>query len=125
MTGRGGFIGSHLVEDFQGSAEFIVLDNFRSEFPLNLGGCANTLMNRRESDRAPVDFVMKGVDLIAIILVPESMNAPHKCVETNILGILNVMSSKKTQHRLGVQGRCQSHHHMWQCAGVLGIQISS
>jgi dTDP-4-dehydrorhamnose reductase len=47
VTGRGGVVGSHLVAHFDDSAQFIVLGNFRSEFPLNIGECASTYINRR------------------------------------------------------------------------------
>ncbi|HTL73972.1 MAG TPA: NAD-dependent epimerase/dehydratase family protein, partial [bacterium] len=38
ITGGAGFIGSHLVEYFQGLAEVRVLDNLRSGFKHNLAG---------------------------------------------------------------------------------------
>ncbi|HEY5233123.1 MAG TPA: NAD-dependent epimerase/dehydratase family protein [Verrucomicrobiae bacterium] len=36
VTGGAGFIGSHIVESFQGSADVRVLDNLRSGFLRNL-----------------------------------------------------------------------------------------
>ena len=39
VTGGAGFIGSHIVEYFQGKAEVRVLDNLRSGFMHNLAGC--------------------------------------------------------------------------------------
>ena len=38
VTGGAGFIGSHIVEHFQGQAEVVVLDNFRSGHRRNLAG---------------------------------------------------------------------------------------
>ena len=38
VTGGAGFIGSHIVETFQGKAEIRVLDNLRSGFLKNLDG---------------------------------------------------------------------------------------
>ena len=38
VTGGAGFIGSHVVEHFQGKAEVRVLDNLRSGFKKNLDG---------------------------------------------------------------------------------------
>jgi UDP-glucose 4-epimerase len=38
VTGGAGFIGSHIVEHFQGKAEVRVLDNLRSGFEHNLAG---------------------------------------------------------------------------------------
>ena len=96
-TGGAGFIGSHLVEHFQGSAEIVVLDNLRSGYLRNLEGLAHTFIQGSVTDRAAVDLAMKGVDLVfhlaAMISVPESMSAPLECVETNVLGLLNVLES--------------------------------
>jgi UDP-glucose 4-epimerase len=38
VTGGAGFIGSHVVEHFQGMADVRVLDNLRSGFQHNLAG---------------------------------------------------------------------------------------
>ncbi|MBR7156019.1 MAG: NAD-dependent epimerase/dehydratase family protein, partial [Lentisphaeria bacterium] len=38
ITGGSGFIGSHLVEHFQGKADVRVLDNLRSGYRKNLDG---------------------------------------------------------------------------------------
>ena len=97
VTGGAGFIGSHLVEHFQGSAEIVVLDNLRSGYLQNLDGFSHTFVEGRVTDRDAVDRAMKGVDLVfhlaAMISVPESMIAPQECVTTNVLGLLNVLES--------------------------------
>ncbi|MDA7646706.1 NAD-dependent epimerase/dehydratase family protein [Akkermansiaceae bacterium] len=97
ITGGAGFIGSHLVEHFQSSAEVVVLDNLRSGYLANLEGLSHTFIQGSVTDRASVDVAMKGVDLVyhlaAMISVPESMNAPRECVETNVLGLINVLES--------------------------------
>ena len=97
VTGGAGFIGSHLVEHFQGSAEIVVLDNLQSGYLHNLEGLEHEFLKGSITDRAAVDQAMKGVDLVfhlaAMISVPESMNAPLECVETNVLGLLNVLES--------------------------------
>jgi UDP-glucose 4-epimerase len=97
VTGGAGFIGSHLVEHFQGSAEIVILDNLRSGYLRNLEGLAHTFVNGSVTDRAAVDQAMEGVDLVfhlaAMISVPESMRSPMECVETNVLGLLNVLES--------------------------------
>ena len=36
VTGGAGFIGSHIVEELQGKAEIVVLDNLRSGYRHNL-----------------------------------------------------------------------------------------
>ena len=97
VTGGAGFIGSHLVEHFQGSAEIVILDNLRSGYLHNLDGFSHTFIQGSVTDRAAVDVAMKGVDFVyhlaAMISVPESMNKPQECVETNVLGLLNVLES--------------------------------
>jgi UDP-glucose 4-epimerase len=97
ITGGAGFIGSHLVTHFQGSAEIVVLDNLRSGYLHNLDRLAHTFVKGSVNDRAAVDRAMKGVDLVfhlaAMTSVPESMNAPQECVSTNVLGLLNVLES--------------------------------
>lgn len=97
ITGGAGFIGSHLVEHFQSSAEIVVLDNLRSGYLANLEGLSHTFIQGSVTDRTSVDVAMKGVDLVyhlaAMISVPESMNSPQECVSTNVLGLLNVLES--------------------------------
>ena len=64
VTGGSGFIGSHLVEHHQGSAEIVVLDNLRSGYRHNLDGLAHTFIQGSVTDRATVDAAMAGVDLV-------------------------------------------------------------
>jgi UDP-glucose 4-epimerase len=97
ITGGSGFIGSHLVELFQGSAEVVVLDNLRSGHLSNLEGLAHTFIHGSVTDRSAVDQAMQGVDFVfhlaAMISVPESMARPRECAEINVLGLLNVLES--------------------------------
>lgn len=97
ITGGSGFIGSHLVEHYQGSAEVVVLDNLRSGYRHNLDGLTHTFIEGSVTDRATVDAAMTGVDLVfhlaAMISVPESMSAPRDCAEINVGGLLNVLES--------------------------------
>jgi UDP-glucose 4-epimerase len=97
VTGGAGFIGSHLVQHFQGSAEIVVLDNLRSGYLHNLERYSHTFLEGSVIDREVVDLAMKGVDLVfhlaAMVSVPESMIAPQDCVSTNVLGLLNVLES--------------------------------
>lgn len=97
ITGGAGFIGSHLVEYFQGSAEILVFDNLRSGHRKNLEGFDHTFIEADIVDRAALDDAMRGVDLVfhlaAMISVPESMERPGECVKINTFGLLNVLEA--------------------------------
>ncbi|RYD25038.1 MAG: NAD-dependent epimerase/dehydratase family protein, partial [Verrucomicrobiaceae bacterium] len=97
VTGGSGFIGSHLVEHFQGSAEVIVLDDLRSGHRHNLEGFSHRFIGASVTDRAAVDAAMQGVDVVfhlaAMVSVPESMGNPSLCAEINVMGLLNVLEA--------------------------------
>ncbi|MDB6018347.1 MAG: UDP-glucose 4-epimerase [Pedosphaera sp.] len=92
VTGGAGFIGSHIVEYFQGKAEVRVLDNLRSGFRQNLAGFQHEFIQGSILERDVVREAVKGVDYIfhlaAMISVPESMQKPIECTETNTTGTL-------------------------------------
>jgi nucleoside-diphosphate-sugar epimerase len=95
VTGGAGFIGSHIVEHFQGKAEVCVLDNLRSGFKHNLTDFDHKFIQASVLDRAAVRRAVKGVDFIfhlaAMIGVPESMQNPLECSEINTQGTLTVL----------------------------------
>jgi UDP-glucose 4-epimerase len=95
VTGGAGFIGSHIVEYFQGKAEVRVLDNLRSGFMHNLDGCQCEFILGSTLDRDLVQQAVQGVDYIfhlaAMISVPESMQKPIECTEINTIGTLIVL----------------------------------
>lgn len=95
ITGGAGFIGSHIVEYFQGRAEVIVFDNLRSGFRRNLHGFAHRFIEASILDRTALRAAMTGVDyvfhLAAMISVPESMNRPIECNQLNTEGTLVVL----------------------------------
>ncbi|HVU09008.1 MAG TPA: NAD-dependent epimerase/dehydratase family protein [Verrucomicrobiae bacterium] len=95
VTGGAGFIGSHIVEYFQGNAEVRVLDNLRSGFKHNLAGFKHEFIEGSISDRQAVRRAMAGVDFVfhlaAMISVPESMLNPTECNEINAAGTLIVL----------------------------------
>ena len=98
ITGGAGFIGSHLVEHFQGiTSEIIVLDNLRSGYLENLTGLDHTFVHGCITDRALVDSIMPGIDhvfhLAAMISVPESITQPLECARINVTGLLHVLES--------------------------------
>jgi UDP-glucose 4-epimerase len=97
VTGGAGFIGSHLVEHFQGKAEVRVLDNLRSGFRHNLAGFQCELLVGSILDRDLLRRAMREVDyvfhLAAMISVPESMQQPVECNELNTTGTLMVLEA--------------------------------
>ena len=97
VTGGAGFIGSHIVEHFQGKAEVRVLDNLRSGHKENLTGFDVDFRFGDICDRQAVDSAMEGVDyvfhLAAMISVPESMTKIAECIKINDLGMINVLES--------------------------------
>ena len=95
VTGGAGFIGSHIVEHFQGKADVRVLDNLRSGYKKNLEPFDVEFVEGSVTDRQAVKKAVAGVDYIfhlaAMISVPESMEKPTECVEINTQGTLNVL----------------------------------
>lgn len=77
LTGGAGFIGSHIVEHYQGKAQIRVLDNLRSGNLNNLKGFDYEFIQGDICDRETVKKAVEGVDYIfhlaAMISVPESM----------------------------------------------------
>ncbi len=95
VTGGAGFIGSHVVERYQGRAEIVVLDNLRSGYRANLDGLECEFIEGSITDREAVREAVQGCDLVfhlaAMISVPESMFKPAECVEINVNGLLTVL----------------------------------
>ncbi len=110
VTGGAGFIGSHIVEHFQGKAEEIrVLDNLRSGYRENLHGLEHVFIEGSITDRAVVREAVEDIDYIfhmaAMISVPESMGKPIECVEINTTGTLVMLEEAATA---GVKKMCFS-----------------
>jgi UDP-glucose 4-epimerase len=95
ITGGAGFIGSHIVEHFQGYADVRVLDNLRSGFKHNLSQFPHEFIEASIIDRDAVRHAVQGVDFVfhlaAMISVPESMAKPVECNEINTTGTLVVL----------------------------------
>jgi len=95
ITGGSGFIGSHLAHHFQGAARIRVLDNLSSGFRSNLAGLDCDFIQGSILDPATLRAAMRGVDFVfhlaAMISVPESMENPVGCAETNTIGTLRVL----------------------------------
>lgn len=99
ITGGSGFIGSHVVEHYQGRAEVVVLDNLRSGHRKNLEGLKCGFVEGSILDQALLDECMDGVDyvfhLAALVSVPESMSLPGEAVDINVRGLLAVLESAR------------------------------
>ena len=97
VTGGAGFIGSHIVEHYQGKADVVVLDNLRTGRIKNLKGFRVDFHEGSILDLELLHQIMKGVDyvfhLAAMVSVPESMANPIECVHTNTIGTLNVLAA--------------------------------
>ena len=96
VTGGSGFIGSHIVQHYQGKADEIrVLDNLRTGYRKNLDGLNCTFIEGSITDRELVRKAVQGVDYVfhmaALVSVPESMAKPGECVDINVHGLLNVL----------------------------------
>lgn len=95
VTGGGGFIGSHIVECFQGKAEVCVLDDMSSGSRWNLEGLNCEIIEKSILDRERLRQALKGVDYIfhlaAMVSVAESMEKPAACNEVNTTGTVMVL----------------------------------
>jgi UDP-glucose 4-epimerase len=109
VTGGCGFIGSHIVEHFQGQAEIRVLDSLRSGYLHNLAGMNAEVIEASILDRTAVRTALRGVDyvfhLAAMISVPESMQKPVEAEEINVIGTLVVLEEAAAA---GVRKLCLS-----------------
>ncbi len=109
VTGGAGFIGSHLVEHFQGKAAVRVLDNLRTGYKKNLDGLECEWIQGSVTDRKAVRAAVAGVDyvfhLAAMISVPESMSDPVACNVINAAGTLIVLQESA---KAGVKKLCFS-----------------
>ena len=96
VTGGAGFIGSHIVEHFQGKADTIrVIDNLRTGYKHNLDRLDCEFIEGSITDRELVKKAVEGIDYIfhmaAMVSVPESMSKVSECVNINVNGLLNVL----------------------------------
>lgn len=95
VTGGAGFIGSHLVESFQGEADIVVLDNLSTGDLNNLAGLEYQFIQGDICDPDVLNKAMTGVDyvfhLAAMVSVVESMDFPERCLKTNSMGTLEVL----------------------------------
>ncbi|HBC87933.1 MAG TPA: dTDP-glucose 4,6-dehydratase [Lentisphaeria bacterium] len=109
VTGGAGFIGSHIVEHFQGKADIVILDNFRTGKKQNLKGFDYKLIEGSILEKKAVREAVKGADYIfhmaAAISVVESMEKPVEYVKVNTEGTLIVLEESAAA---GVKKLCFS-----------------
>ena len=110
VTGAGGFIGSHLVEELVGlgaSVRSLIKYNSGSNWGLLEFLPANVLQSTEViyGDLRDADSVyqaVEGIDIIfhlgAIISIPYSYRSPSTVVETNTIGTLNVLNAVNKYH---------------------------
>ncbi|HPN84493.1 MAG TPA: NAD-dependent epimerase/dehydratase family protein [Victivallales bacterium] len=95
VTGGAGFIGSHVVEEFQDKAEVVVLDNFKTGKLDNIKNFKHLLIRGDINDRDVVRSALKGVDYVfhmaAMVSVVESMERPAEYTKVNTVGTLTVL----------------------------------
>lgn len=95
VTGGNGFIGSHIVEHYQGRTNIRVLDNLRTGHRANLTSLKADFIEGSILDREAVRAAMKGVDcvfhLAAMVSVAESLLHPLECTAINVTGCLTVL----------------------------------
>ena len=99
VTGGAGFIGSHIVEHFQGKADIRVIDNLRTGRKENLKGLDCHFIEASILDKDALLEAMTGVDyvfhLAAMVSVPQSMDNPSEALSINSQGTLNVLESAR------------------------------
>lgn len=106
VTGCAGFIGSHLVETLLGLGQRVVgMDNFRTGCQRNLDDCLDkvgrdawqhfSLLQADVTNLVSCRAACAGADTVlheaGFISVPESLENPIACHETNVTGTLNML----------------------------------
>jgi UDP-glucose 4-epimerase len=97
ITGGAGFIGSHLALALQKRAAVRILDNLRTGDLRRLEGRNVDFVKASVLDTAAVRSAVSGTDVVfhlaAMVGVQESMDNPRGCIETNVIGTLNVLEA--------------------------------
>ncbi len=102
VTGGAGFIGSHLVDALLARGDTVrVLDNFSTGKQENLHHNIDRieLINGDLRDSALLETLLQGVDLIfhqaAFVSVPQSVEDPKSCFDTNVNGTGMLLAAAK------------------------------
>ncbi|MDD5236074.1 MAG: SDR family oxidoreductase [Candidatus Omnitrophica bacterium] len=104
VTGRAGFIGSHIVRALVGKGNFVrVLDNFSSGKRENLSGITNRIHLIKGDIRSPETCLKatRGMDFVlhqaALRSVPKSLKEPREFNAVNIGGTLNLLAAARKE----------------------------
>ncbi len=100
VTGGTGFIGSHIAEYWNGKAEVVILDSFRTGYAENVKHLSGVkLLEGDIRDKSLVEKVVAGADyvfnLAALVSVPESIEKPEETIEINVKGLINILEAAK------------------------------
>jgi len=102
VTGGAGFIGSHLTEELVKRGHQVrVLDNFSTGRPGNLSGLDGKIEIIRGDLRnsADVKKAVSGVEIIyhqaAFVSLPQSIENPHECYESNVSGTISLLEAAR------------------------------
>lgn len=97
ITGGAGFIGSHLAQALQKRAAVRILDNLRTGDFRRLEGFNLDFVEASVLDSDALRSAMSEVDVVfhlaAMVGVQESIDNPRGCIETNVIGTLNVLEA--------------------------------
>jgi UDP-glucose 4-epimerase len=100
VTGGAGFIGSHLAAALASRGDTVrVLDNFSSGTRQNLAGLDIEIIEGDLRDEGALTTACKGIELIfheaALVSVPESIENPKACYETNVNGTIALLEAAR------------------------------
>lgn len=110
VTGAGGFIGSHLVEDLaRAGAKVRALVHYNSRSDIGMLADADQgifeeveVVHGDVTDPHQMEAVVEGCDavfhLAALIGIPYSYVAPSSYVATNVVGTLNLLEAARNAH---------------------------
>src|SRR5258705_11572128 len=108
VTGGGGFIGSHIVEELLGRNETVrVIDNFSTGKPENVETFKNDaeIIEADIAEAGNLAQLLKGADYViheaAIPSVPKSILDPEKSHQANVNGTLRLLIACR---EAGVEG---------------------
>lgn len=102
VTGGAGFIGSHLAAALVARGDEVrIFDNFSTGSAANLAGLESKVevINGDLRVTSQLESALEGVELVfheaAFVSVPESIENPAACYDTNITGTINLLEATR------------------------------